>query len=442
MRLTNKAIKSFKYKGGWDVRWDETVPGLGLRIYPSGKKSFVLTYRASGRKRLMVLGRFGADLTIDQARDKARKLRVQVREGADPAEERLKAAGSKTFGELIDEYVKVHASRKATGAADERRLRLHIPASWRSRRASAIRRQEIADLHHRFGQRAPYEANRLLEVLRKMFKLAAVWGFVDEAAPNPAVGIEKFPEKKRQRWVTPEELRRLAQAIDGETNVYVRAAIWLFLLTGMRRSELLAVKWRDIDFTRAVLRLPKTKSGDEQSVSLSGAALAILQSVPRQEGNPYLLPGAKERKHLVNIGKPWNRMRQAATVHSWAEDDDPLVSNLVAGLQRGLSRLPTYAECLSAAEHDLPSDFELPTGLTDVRLHDLRRTVGSWLSQSGVDLNRIKDALRHQNISTTLTYARLGEDASREVMEEHGRAILKAAGKDRPIVVTGGGGKR
>ena len=208
-------------------------------------------------------------------------------------------------------------------------------------------------------------------------------------------------------------------------------------------AQLLAAKWRDIDFARGVLRLPKTKSGDEQSVPLSGAALAILQSVPRQEGNPYLLPGAKERKHLVNIAKPWNRMRQAATVHSWAEDDDPLISNLVAELHRELGRLPTYAECLSAAEHDLPSDFELPTGLTDVRLHDLRRTVGSWLSQSGVDLNRIKDALRHQNISTTLTYARLGEDASREVMEEHGKRIMEAAGKSRPVeVVTGGGGKR
>lgn len=199
MRLTNKTIKSFKYEGGWDVRWDDTVPGFGLRIYPSGKKSFVLSYRSDGRKRLIVLGRFGADLTIEQARDRARNLRVEVREGADPFEERRRAGQGNTLGDLIDAYLERHASQKRTGRADERRLKRNIPTSWRSRRASAIKRAEIAELHHKFGLRAPYEANRLLEVLRKMFNLGQVWGYVDEGHPNPAVGIDKFKEIKRVR---------------------------------------------------------------------------------------------------------------------------------------------------------------------------------------------------------------------------------------------------
>jgi integrase len=120
--------------------------------------------------------------------------------------------------------------------------------------------------------------------------------------------------------------------------------------------------------------------------------LAILQGIPKQEGNPHIFPGAKSGHHLVNITKPWHRIRKAADVD-------------------------------------------------DLRLHDLRRTVGSWMTQAGVDLNLIRDALRHQNISTTLTYARLGQDAAREAFEDHGRRILEAAGRRGPLAVVEGGAK-
>ncbi len=224
-----------------------------------------------------------------------------------------------------------------------------------------------------------------------MFRLAETWGFVDEGHPNPATKIEKFAERKRTRWVTREELPRIAQAIDTSPNIYVRAALWLYLLTGVRKTELLRAQWDHVDFERGVLRLPETKSGEEQVVALSAAALSILQSVPRLENNPHILPGAKEGGHLVNIDKPWRVIRAAA-------------------------------------------------GVEDVRLHDLRRTVGSWLTQAGVDLNLVKDALRHSNISTTLIYARLGQDAARDAMEEHGKRILEAAGKMHPVEVATGGG--
>ena len=167
----------------------------------------------------------------------------------------------------------------------------------------------------------------------------------------------------------------------------------LYLLTGLRKTELLRARRDDVDWNRGTLHLPDTKSGEEQSATLSGAALAILQSIPQQEGNPYFLCGAKPGHHLVNIEKPWRRIRKAA-------------------------------------------------GLEDVRLHDLRRTTGSWLSQASVDLNLIREALRHQNISTTLTYARLGQDAARDVMEEHGKRILEAAGRHGPLVVVGGARKK
>ena len=430
-KLTKRAIDSFRYRGGWDVRWDADVPGFGIRLYPSGKKAFVLSYRASGRKRLMVLGRYGADLTLDQARERAQKHLVQVRDGADPMEERRRAAQGRTFGDLIDTYVERHAKvHKKTWRDDEQRLNRHVPASWRGRKAHSITREEIAELHDRIGRGTPYEANRLLEVLRKMFGLARIWHFTDESASNPAEGITRFKERKRKRWVTPLELPALAKAIDGEPNIYARAALWLYLLTGMRKEELTTAKWKDIDWDRGVLRLPETKSGEEQDAVLNAPALAILRSIPRLAGNPYILPGSKPRGHFTNIDRPWRRIRSRASVDLWQHDQDSQVSGLVERLSRELGRSPDVEEVEAAARRD---GLELPTGLLDARLHDLRRTVGSWMSQASIDLNTIKEALRHSSISTTLTYARLGADPARQAMEEHGRRVMEIAGRQRVV---------
>ncbi|WP_119458533.1 site-specific integrase [Rhodospirillaceae bacterium SYSU D60014] len=383
MKLTKSRIQALAYEGDGksrDVRWDDTQPGFGVRVYPSGRKAFVLSYRVHGRKRLMALGDFGP-LTLEKAREWARKYIVQVEEGKDPLDEKRKAAVRKTLDDLIKKYISDHAKvHKKTWAKDERRLNNHIPADWLGRKAASITRDEIADLHKRIGKRAPYEANRLLEILRKMFKLARVWHIIDETAPNPATDITRFREKKRKRWVLPEEVPALAAAIDAEPNIYIRGALWTYLLVGVRKTELLQAKRTDVDWNRALLRLPDTKAGDEQHAPLNGPTVALFQALPAIKDNPYLFPGAKKGKHLVNIWKAWDRIRQAA-------------------------------------------------GVEDVRLHDLRRTVGSWMTQAKVDLNTIKDALRHANISTTLTYARLGADPAREAIEEHGQRILAAAKK-------------
>ena len=383
-KLTNKAIRSFTYDGGWDVRWDSEITGLGLRVYPSEKKAFVLSFRAGGRKRLMVLGPFGV-LTVEQARDMARKHLVSVREGQDPLEAKRREAEGETFGHLIEVYIERHAkAHKKSWREDARRLTQHIPTAWRSRRTDAITRADVTSLHTKIGAEHPYEANRLLSLLHLMFRLAGQWGLLKEGKANPASDIKKFKETKRKRWVHPEELPALARAVDNEQNIYVRAALWLYLLTGLRKTELLQARWADIDWDRKQLRLPDTKAGEEQSIALSAPAIAILQATPELPENPHILPGARKGQHLVNIAKPWGRIRATA-------------------------------------------------GLHDVRLHDLRRSVGSWLSESGIDLNTIKDALRHADIGTTLIYARLSADPAREAMEAHGKRIMEIAGRQRLV---------
>jgi integrase len=238
----------------------------------------------------------------------------------------------------------------------------------------------VAALHGRIGQDTPYEANRTLALLSKMFELARRWGFVLENAANPARGIDRFREYKRDRWVTPEELPRVTVAIAQESNLYVRAAIWLYLLTGVRKTELLKACWADVDVTRCELRLPQTKAGRTHYVPLSLPAINLLQSLPREVENPYILPSTKiPGRHLVNIEKPWRRVRRAA-------------------------------------------------GIEDVRLHDLRRTVGSWLAQAGNSLPLIGRVLNHTDPKTTAIYARLGDDPARQALEDHAQRITKVAG--------------
>jgi integrase len=203
---------------------------------------------------------------------------------------------------------------------------------------------------------------------------------VPEDRRNPARSISRYREQKRDRWVSPDELPKLAQAIDTEPNVYVRMALWLYLLTGVRKSELLAAKWADIDWQRQELRLDDTKPKRTHYVPLSAPAIAILRDLPRLEGNPYILPGHIHGRPLVNINRPWNRIRKAA-------------------------------------------------GVEDVRLHDLRRTVGSWLAQSDNSLHLIGRVLNHSNPNTTAVYARFGQDHVRQALEDHGARIMGIAGK-------------
>jgi integrase len=209
---------------------------------------------------------------------------------------------------------------------------------------------------------------------------------VPEDHPNPARGVDHFREEKRDRWITPEELPRLARAINQEPNESARFALWLYLLTGARKSELLRARWDDVSFERAELRLADTKAGRTHYIPLSSPAMALLQQIPRRAGNPHVFPGReltpefqRDPAPLVNIAKAWNRVRKAA-------------------------------------------------GVEDVRLHDLRRTVGSWLAQAGNSLHLIGRVLNHSNVSTTQVYARFGEDHVRAALEQHGARIMGAAG--------------
>jgi integrase len=371
-------------------------------------------------------------MTLDEARKKARRWRTKADDGIDPkAEEDGEENTRRTFSELTVQYIEEYAKpRKKTWETDEGRLDRHIPASWRRRKVADITREDVETLHASIGKTRPYEANRMVDLMSVVFRQARRWKYVEPNAPNPAADIDKFPEEKRKRFARPDELPLIAEGIDLEEDVYVRGALWSYLLTGARKNELLPRRRDEVEWDFRRLRLPDTKSGEEQYLTLNAAALAIIQALPKVEGNPYIFVGRNKGQHLINISKPWLRVRARATVKLWERHEDKTVSSLVAKLAKEFERQPTHQECVAAASAE---EIDLPAGLTDIRIHDLRRTVGSYLTQADVDLNKVKEALRHSSISTTLTYARLGSDPVREAMEDHGKRVMEIAGRVRAV---------
>jgi hypothetical protein len=240
--LRQDTIRPLPYVGANNeqcIYWDQQLTGFGVRIYPTGRRTFVCSYRIHGRKRIATLGR--ADiLKLDTARKKAISYLGQVADGLDPKapQEAIKAAG--TVKSLTQAYLGRHAKlKKNSWADDEAYLTRHLIPRFGTRLALAVTTDDIATLHAEVGRKHPYAANRLLEIIRKMYNLGRKWGLVPLDKANPASGVERFPEVKRRRFVTPDELPRLSKAIEQEFDDYVQHAVWLLLLTGLRRGELL-----------------------------------------------------------------------------------------------------------------------------------------------------------------------------------------------------------
>jgi integrase len=285
-----------------------------------------------------------------------------VERGADPAADRTSRREAPTIGELCARFLTEHAATKLRErtAAEYRQLveRIIVPALG-TRKAADVTRHEIARLHH--GLRAtPYQANRALAVLSKLFNLAERWGIRPDGS-NPCRHVEKFREHARERMLSGEELARLGAALVGyEGSPYAVAAIKLLVFTGARLSEVLGLKWEWIDFERGEVRLPESKTG-AKTLHLPPPALAALADTPRLKGNPFVIAGSKPGARLNDLEKPWRAIRAKA-------------------------------------------------GLEDVRLHDLRHAFASIAASSGMGLPIIGKMLGHTQPATTARYAHLASD--------------------------------
>jgi integrase len=333
---------------------------------PSGKRFFLVQYRRHGRTRRVMIGQFGI-VTAELARREATIKLGSVRgANGDPAAMRDADRQSTTMKELgerfLNQYVPVRC-KPSTQAEYRRSVELFLDPFFAKQRVRSVATADVAELHGSLSH-IPYQANRTLGVLSKMMNLAETWGMRDRHS-NPCEDIERYPERKRERFLSPRELRSLGQALtDAEVSEtetkYAIAAFRLLLLTGCRLSEIQTLEWSCVDLEQKELRLPDSKTG-AKTVHLGDAAVTLLEALPRVAGNPYVIAGRKEKAHLTDLQHPWRRIRKAA-------------------------------------------------GLDDVRIHDLRHTFASGGLLVGEGLAMIGKLLGHTQVQTTARYAHLASD--------------------------------
>ena len=394
-KLTETNAKRIKAPStGNQIHYDGEIRGFGLRVTASGSKSFVLNYRFNSQERRYTIGPF-PEFSVETARDKAFELRQSISNGVDPftlretkhREAVESEARLRTLRDLATEYLERHAIvyKRPKSVRDDKAMLegLILPQLGRIRVAHVSRR-DVTDLHTSL-QATPYLANRVLALLRKMFNFAISdnereWGI----AKNPASGVQKFQEQKRERWLSKEELERVAAALDGypekratladvseKQRVFVRKeaqravnAIRLIMVTGARKGEVLLAAWSQFDLERGVWTKPShnTKQKRVEHVPLSSQALVFLQSLSK-EGD-FLFPG-RMGEHLTDLKFPWAAICKDAQIDG-------------------------------------------------VRIHDLRHTFASHLVSSGVSLPTIGKLLGHTQAQTTARYAHLADNPLRE----------------------------
>ncbi len=380
-KLTKRFVDSIKPKGKDLTVFDGGVPGFGFHVRPSGHRTFIFQYRFGGRTRKLTLGVYGRDrITPDKARTKAIRALAALDRGEDPAELRDEGRRAPTVAQLAERYLSeyLEPKRKASTVREFRRTieRDILPKLGRRRVADLT----LADLDnlHRSLRNSPVQANRTLTVLSSMLSRAEKWG-LRPLGSNPAPHVERFKESKRERFLSPAEIGHLGEALrEAEEKEHASAilAIRLLTLTGMRKGEVLSLKWDFVDFQNGLLLLPDSKTG-RKAVPIAAPALQLLSKAPRAKGNPFVCFGTRPGAPFLGLQKVWERVRKLA-------------------------------------------------GLTDVRLHDLRHSFASIGAAAGLGLFVIGKVLGHSQTSTTQRYAHLADDPVRAASDQISSEIASA----------------
>ena len=427
MALTKRDIDAFRHDPNGkpaQILWDGSLPGFGVRVFASGAKSFILDYRFNGIKRRLTIGAYG-ELTPKQARDLAVQNLADVARGIDPLAARdaareaaRQAQMALTLREYADVYIERHAKpHKKSWKEDRRRLDREILPTLGSLKLADITRADVAALHARLARRTKHEANNVVRLLTVMRSSAIEWGYLPENTGSWSVKLFRFPS--RDRWVTPDELPHLLAAIDAEESVHVRGALYIALLTGMRRGEVLGLRWTDVDLSRREIHLSDTKANRTHVVPLVAEAVDVLRGLPRMLGNPYVFPSpTKAGRPHHDMKRAWHRVRARLWLATHPDEErvlrvqaeaDVAARSKHAGAHEGRDPVQDRLLDLAAAEG-------LKRGEA-LRRHDVRRTTGSLMAISGASLPQIGAILNHSNPTTTQIYARLIDDTRRAGLE-------------------------
>lgn len=386
VRFTKAAIERLELPETGRVYWYDTeARGLAVCLWPTGKRVFMLYRKIDGKPERIKLGEW-PEMSVEQARTAVERFKGRIADGENPARKRRSVADAPTLGEVFAEFIEAPTRTK------EKRPRSPVTikgyrylfdehlVAWQNRQVSRITRDDIEKMHNRIGGQRPYLANRVLSLLKAIFEFAVDKG---KYATNPAARLPKFQEESRERFLQADELPKFFEALEAEPSEKVRDFIKVALFTGQRRTNVLSMKWEDVNLTRATWSIPRTKSGKPLVVALSVVAVEILtRRFAARTASLYVFPGRYDREYLRDPMRQW----------------------------RGI---------LAKA------------GLPGLRIHDLRRTFGSWQAATGASLSMIGKSLGHSRPETTAIYGRLELDTVRAAVELATDAMLKAAaGKD------------
>lgn len=359
---------------------DTEIKGFGARRQKDSISYFVKT-RINGRQKWLTIGRHGNPWTPETARKEALRLLAQTVSGRDPSRERPREVSKRSFAEVASSFLSTYGRRLKPSTLETYGylIRLQLIPAFGTRPVEQISKADVASFHAKWADK-PRTANHALAVMSKIMSWCERQGLRPEGS-NPCLGLERYKERRRERFLTPDELRRLGRVLDEaeETrsqNLFVVAAIRTLILTGARLSEVLTLKWDYIDTGRRLILLPDSKTG-AKPIPLNQPTINLLERLPRVRGNPYVFVGHVKGSHLVNIQKPWRAIRDAAE-------------------------------------------------LGDLRLHDLRHSFASVAVASGGSLPVIGRILGHAQPQTTARYAHLGDDPVAQLSEMTSEFIARA----------------
>jgi integrase len=405
---------------------DTQLRGLILDVRASGTKAFYVYKKLHGKPVRIFIENYDPNRDLEKVRAHAYMVLGQIADGKNPHEEAQRLKNETTLGELYQQYMTRYSKpHKRSWRYDEDEIPRFL-GHWFNRRLSSLERGEIQKLHEKvFSNNGLYQANTVLKRLRSMYNKASEWGW---EGTNPVVGIKHFKEKSRDRFIQPSEMPWLLRSLHEEANETARDFIWMLLLTGARKTNTLMMRWDQIQWDLREWRIPETKNGDPLNVPLVEQALAILQSRYASSSSAWVFPQEKDhKKHIIYPRSTWRRVLERATLERWSLDERlaPWVTQAIRKAPpASLSSISVYKSVTRQAAKE---QVELPRGMTDLRLHDIRRTFGTYQALTGASLQVIGKSLGHKSVETTQIYARLNLDAVRASVERATTTMLQLA---------------
>ena len=410
--------------------FDVKEPGLALRVTSNGVKTFSVLKRVKGGKlSRQTLGRL-SDLTVEQARRMAHDVTGQLAIGVDLAKQRKIAAGVPRFSELFNDFLLRHSKiHKRTWREDKRQFESFLEKPLGNLRLNEITRAHIAKIHSTITQ-----SGRLATADRVYALISSVFGWAKRTGQwevNPAEGIRKNNLPSRDRFIERDELPKFFAALAVESNESFRDFFQLALFTGARRAQVQEMRWSELNLEDMVWAIADSKNRDPQRLPLSPPAMEILhqrKKLVSATASDFVFPSHGKTQHIVEPKAAWTRIKKRMAGISIVElfGEARKYDNQV--IQNEINRFLTYPKLNEAlaflkvrAEDE---KLRIPDPLIpNIRLHDLRRTLGSWMAINGSSLLVIGKGLNHRSSAATEIYARLSVDPVREAMDGAAEAI-------------------